>query len=458
MLSDHDTIVAPATAPGGAIAVIRVSGAEALSLCDRIFRGRTPLAEAAPYTVHYGTIVDAPAAEAESPRIVDDVLAAVFRAPHSYTGEDSVEISCHGSSYIVAEILRLLTDAGGRMATPGEFTMRAYLAGKLDLSQAEAVGDLIAASSRAAHALATNQMRGGYSSALEALRDRLLHLTTLLELELDFSEEDVEFADRQALRDTMEQIDREIDRLCSSFAWGNAIKEGIAVAIVGAPNVGKSTLLNRLLGEERALVSEIAGTTRDVIEECINIDGVLFRFLDTAGVRATDDRLERMGIERTMESIRRARIIIRMIDAGQPAGESDEAAMPGLRADQTLLTVVNKLDLHPDAALPAGAIGLSAKRGEGIDRLRRALRETIPTDALYHGSTVVSNSRHHEALTAARKSLARALEGMDAALPTDLLSEEIREVIRHLGEITGRGVITPDDILKNIFSNFCVGK
>lgn len=458
MLSDHDTIVAPATAPGGAIAVIRVSGAEALSLCDRIFRGRTPLAEAAPYTVHYGTIVDASAAEAGTPRIVDDVLAAVFRAPHSYTGEDSVEISCHGSSYIVAEILRLLTDAGGRMATPGEFTMRAYLAGKLDLSQAEAVGDLIAASSRAAHALATNQMRGGYSSALEALRDRLLHLTTLLELELDFSEEDVEFADRQALRDTMEQIDREIDRLCSSFAWGNAIKEGIAVAIVGVPNVGKSTLLNRLLGEERALVSEIAGTTRDVIEECINIDGVLFRFLDTAGVRATDDRLERMGIERTMESIRRARIIIRMIDAGQPAGESDEAAMPGLRADQTLLTVVNKLDLHPDAALPAGAIGLSAKRGEGIDRLRRALRETIPTDALYHGSTVVSNSRHHEALTAARKSLARALEGMDAALPTDLLSEEIREVIRHLGEITGRGVITPDDILKNIFSNFCIGK
>ena len=458
MLSDHDTIVAPATAPGGAIAVIRVSGAKALTLCDRIFRGRTPLAEAAPYTVHYGTIVDAPAAEAESPRIVDDVLATVFRAPHSYTGEDSVEISCHGSSYIVAEILRLLTAAGGRMATPGEFTMRAYLAGKLDLAQTEAVGDLIAASSRAAHALATNQMRGGYSSALETLRDRLLHLTALLELELDFSEEDVEFADRQALRDTMEQIDREIDRLCSSFAWGNAIKEGIAVAIVGAPNVGKSTLLNRLLGEERALVSEIAGTTRDVIEECINIDGVLFRFLDTAGVRATDDRLERMGIERTMESIRRARIIIRMIDAGQPAGESDEAAMSGLRADQTLLTVVNKLDLHPDAALPAGAIGLSAKRGEGIDRLRRALRETIPTDALYHGSTVVSNSRHHEALTAARKSLAHALEGLDAALPTDLLSEEIREVIRHLGEITGRGVITPDEVLKNIFSNFCVGK
>ena len=388
MLSDHDTIVAPATAPGGAIAVIRVSGAKALTLCDRIFRGRTPLAEAAPYTVHYGTIVDAPAAEAESPRIVDDVLATVFRAPHSYTGEDSVEISCHGSSYIVAEILRLLTAAGGRMATPGEFTMRAYLAGKLDLAQAEAVGDLIAASSRAAHALATNQMRGGYSSALETLRDRLLHLTALLELELDFSEEDVEFADRRALRHTMEEIGTEIDRLRDTFALGNAIKEGVPVAITGAPNVGKSTLLNRLLGEERALVSEIAGTTRDVIEERINIDGVLFRFLDTAGIRATDDRLEQMGIERTMESIRRARIIIRMIEAGDIAGGRIEDSMPGVRKDQTLLTVINKLDLHPDTTLPTGAIGLSAKRGEGIDALRRALRKAVPTDDLYHGDAV----------------------------------------------------------------------
>ena len=458
MLSDHDTIVAPATAPGGAIAVIRVSGAKALTLCDRIFRGRTPLAEAAPYTVHYGTIVDAPAAEAESPRIVDDVLATVFRAPHSYTGEDSVEISCHGSSYIVAEILRLLTAAGGRMATPGEFTMRAYLAGKRDLAQAEAVGDLIAASSRAAHALATNQMRGGYSSALETLRDRLLHLTALLELELDFSEEDVEFADRRALRHTMEEIGTEIDRLRDTFALGNAIKEGVPVAITGAPNVGKSTLLNRLLGEERALVSEIAGTTRDVIEERINIDGVLFRFLDTAGIRATDDRLEQMGIERTMESIRRARIIIRMIDAGDIAGGRIEDSMPGVRKDQTLLTVINKLDLHPDTTLPTGAIGLSAKRGEGIDALRRALRKAVPTDELYHGDAVVSNSRHHAALAEARTSLTQALDALDAGLPTDLLSEEVREVIRHLGEITGRGSITPDEILKNIFSNFCIGK
>lgn len=285
MTADHDTIVAPATAPGGAIAVVRVSGARALALCDTLFRGRTPLAEAAGYTVHYGRIAD-------GDRTVDDVLAAVFRTPHSYTGEDAVEISCHGSSYIVSEILRLLIAAGARMASPGEFTVRAYLAGKLDLAQAEAVGDLVAASSQAAHALASNQMRGGYSAALAALRDRLLHLTALLELELDFAEEEVEFADRRELRQTMRDIDREIDRLRDSFALGNAIKEGVPVAIAGAPNVGKSTLLNRLLGEERAMVSEIAGTTRDVIEECANIGGVLFRFLDTAGIRTTDDHLE----------------------------------------------------------------------------------------------------------------------------------------------------------------------
>ena len=363
MTADHDTIVAPATAPGGAIAVVRVSGERALALCDTLFRGRTPLAEAAGYTVHYGRIAD-------RDRTVDDVLAAVFRAPHSYTGEDAVEISCHGSSYIVSEILRLLIAAGARMASPGEFTVRAYLAGKLDLAQAEAVGDLVAASSQAAHALASNQMRGGYSAALAALRDRLLHLTALLELELDFAEEEVEFADRRELRQTMRDIAREIDRLRDSFALGNAIKEGVPVAIAGAPNVGKSTLLNRLLGEERAMVSEIAGTTRDVIEECANIGGVLFRFLDTAGIRTTDDHLERMGIERTMASIRRARIVIRLTDATAPEPPEQFA----LRPDQTLLRVVNKLDLRPDAPLPEGAVGLSARSGEGIDRLCRALR------------------------------------------------------------------------------------
>lgn len=451
MIPDHDTIVAPATAAGGAIAVVRVSGREAFALCDRVFRGRKPLAEADGYTVHYGEIMD-------GDRIVDDVLAAVFHAPHSYTGEDSVEISCHGSSYIVSEILRLLTAAGGRMAQPGEFTIRAYLAGKLDLSQAEAVADTIAASSRAAHALASTQMRGGYSDELERLRDKLLNLTSLLELELDFSEEDVEFADRTALRETMQRIGAEIDRLRSSFSLGNAIKEGVAVAIAGAPNVGKSTLLNRLLNEERAMVSEIAGTTRDVIEERANIGGILFRFLDTAGIRSTDDRLERMGIERTMESIRRAQLVIHLIDASALAAAVPEPDFT-LRPDQKLLTVANKIDRAPASlTLPENVIGISAKQGTGLDRLCEALRRAVDTDALYHGDPVVSNSRHYEALTTAREALDRALDGLGNGLPADLLSEEIRQVIHALGSITARGAIVPDEVLQNIFSKFCVGK
>ena len=451
MIPDHDTIVAPATAAGGAIAVVRVSGREAFALCDRMFRGRKPLAGAEGYTVHYGEIMD-------GDRIVDDVLATVFRAPHSYTGEDSVEISCHGSSYIVSEILRLLTAAGGRMAQPGEFTIRAYLAGKLDLSQAEAVADTIAASSRAAHALASTQMRGGYSDELERLRDKLLNLTSLLELELDFSEEEVEFADRTALRETMQRIGAEIDRLRNSFSLGNAIKEGVAVAIAGAPNVGKSTLLNRLLNEERAMVSEIAGTTRDVIEERANIGGILFRFLDTAGIRSTDDRLERMGIERTMESIRRAQIVIHMIDAPTLAGTLPEPDFT-LRPDQKILTVANKIDkASASLNLPENIIAISAKQGTGIDQLCDALRRTVDTEALYHGDPVVSNSRHYEALTTAREALDRALDGLGNDLPADLLSEEIRQVIHHLGSITARGSIAPDEVLQNIFSKFCIGK
>lgn len=463
MTADHDTIVAPATAPGGALAVIRVSGTEALQVCDRIFRGRTPLADTPGNRFRYGRIV-------EGDRVVDDVVASVFRAPHSYTGEDSVEISCHGSSYIVGEILRLLIAAGARMAEPGEFTIRAYLGGRIDLSQAEAVADLIASSSRAAHAMASTQMRGGYSEELEALRDRLLQLTSLLELELDFSEEDVEFADREELRATMLRIGEEIERLRGSFALGNAIKEGIAVAIVGAPNVGKSTLLNRLLNEERAMVSEIAGTTRDVIEESIDIGGVRFRFLDTAGIRATDDRLERMGIERTLESLRRARIILHLVDAAQVAGtghcpdlaqavreEFGEEYTPG--EGQRILTVVNKTDTVPEGfSVPEGAIGISARQGEGIDAVCKALSKAVDTEALYHGDAVVSNSRHYEALSGAREALLRAMEGLDEGLPGDLLSEDIRDVIRHLGSITGRGAIAPDEVLENIFSKFCIGK
>ena len=465
MICDHDTIAAPATAAGGALAVVRVSGGEALTVCDRIFRGRTPLAKAGGYTVHYGHIM-------ADGRTLDDVLVTVFRAPRSYTGEDAAEISCHGSQYIVSEILRLLIAAGARMAQPGEFTIRAYLAGKLDLSQAEAVADIIASSSR-----------GGYSEAFDTLREKLLHLTSLLELELDFSEEEVEFADRTQLRDTMQRIKERIDALRSSFSLGNAIKEGVAVAIVGAPNVGKSTLLNRLLNEERAMVSDIAGTTRDVIEERANIDGIVFRFLDTAGIRSTNDTLEQMGIARTMSSIERAQIIIRLIDVSQSdVSASDESPASGqtvrkstpavpsadsaadaqhpefpLRPDQTLLTVYNKIDKTPRFALPEGAVGISARNGDGIDDLRRSLRNAVDTEALYHGDTVISNSRHYEALTSASEALSLALDGLRNNLPTDLLSEEIRQVIRHLSGVTGQDIV-PEDVLKTIFSKFCIGK
>ena len=451
MMHDHDTIVAPATAAGGALAVIRLSGTDALAVCDRIFKGRTPLAEAKGYTVHYGRIM-------EDERTIDDVLASVFRAPHSYTGENSVEISCHGSSYIVSEILRLTQAAGARMAEPGEFTVRAYLAGKIDLAQAEAVADLIASSSQAAHALASNQMRGGYSASLETLREKLLYLASLLELELDFSEEDVEFADRQALRETLEQIGRSIDGLRRSFALGNAIKEGVAVAIAGAPNVGKSTLLNRLLNDERALVSDIAGTTRDVIEEQTNIDGVVFRFLDTAGIRTTDDRLEQMGIQRTIQSIRRARIVIYLAaaDSLRPDGSIPQPDFT-LSREQTLLTVVNKIDTCPTLVLPEGTIGISARSGAGIDDLCLALRECVDTRALFQGDPVVSHSRHFQALSQASGALQQALSAFDS-LPADLLAEEIRTVTAALGSITGRGLITPDEILSSIFSKFCIGK
>ena len=449
MQFEHDTIVAPATASGGALAVVRVSGDDAFAVCDRIFRGRQQLSDADGYTVHYGRIVD-------GDRILDEVLATVFRAPHSYTGENAVEISCHGSSHILSELLRLLLAAGARMAAPGEFTLRGYFAGKFDLAQAEAVADLIAASSRAEHALAVNQMRGGYSAALDGLRDRLLHLASMLELELDFGEEEVEFADRTELQRLMEQIGEEISKLQRSFALGNVLKEGVPVALVGAPNAGKSTLLNRLLHEERALVSEIAGTTRDVIEETVDLGGIRFRFVDTAGIRTTDDRLERMGIERTLDRIARARIVVRLLDAETFGGEVPPAEFE-LPEGASLVTVVSKLDLRRDLPLPEGVIGLSARTGEGVDALCGRLLQEVDAGALDRGETVVSNGRHYEALTAAHEALDRALTGLRTDLPTDLLAEEVRQVIRRLGEITGRGIVS-DDILANIFSKFCIGK
>ena len=442
-MQSRDIIVAPATALGGAIAVIRMSGEGSIALCNRIFKGRKPLAEAASHTIHYGTICD-------GERVVDDVVVAIFRAPHSYTGEESVEISIHGSRYIASEVIRLLCEQGARMAEAGEFSQRALAAGRIDLSQAEAVADLIAAESRAAHAVAATQMRGGYSTLLDSLREELLAVTSLLELELDFSEEDVEFADRKRLEQMLTKTDGVVTRLMESFRVGNAIREGVAVAIVGRPNVGKSTLLNRLVGDDRAMVSDIAGTTRDTIEESVVIDDIRFRFVDTAGLHDTEDRLEKMGIERTERAIREAQVVLYMMEPTQT-----EPELPELDAEQTLLLVVNKIDTSTERNIE-DAIYISAREGEGIDALRQALRNTVDTEGLYRGEVVVSNMRHFEALSRAHHDIEAALRALELGISEELLAEDIRSAITALAEITGR--ITSDDILRNIFSHFCIGK
>ena len=442
-MATHDIIVAPATPLGGAIAVIRMSGKGSVALCDRIFNGRKPLLEAKSHTVHYGTICD-------GERVVDDVVVAVFLGTRSYTGEESVEISIHGSRYIAQEVIRLLCEQGARMAEAGEFSQRALAAGRIDLSQAEAVADLIAAESRAAHAVAATQMRGGYSALLDELREELLNITSLLELELDFSEEDVEFADRSKLRSMLSKTDDAVVRLMESFKVGNAIREGVAVAIVGRPNVGKSTLLNRLVGDDRAMVSDIAGTTRDTIEESVVIEDIKFRFVDTAGLHDTEDRLEKMGIERTEKAIQKAQIVLYMTEP-----EQTELELPTLGDEQGLLLVVNKIDTSAERNLE-GAIYISAREGEGVDELRKALRSTVDTEGLYRGEVVVSNLRHFEALNRAHTALTAAVEALDYGVSEELLAEDIRSAITALAEITGH--ITSDDILKNIFANFCIGK
>ena len=449
---DTDTIVAPATAVGGALCVIRLSGSNAITLCDSIFKGRKPLAEARTATLHYGNIVD-------GEEIVDDVVVSLFRAPHSYTGEDTVEISAHGSRYVINKIISLLTARGARLAEAGEFTRRAFLAGKLDLSQAEAVADIIASSSHSAHAIASTQMRGAYSNELQALREQLLHITSLLELELDFSEEDVEFADRKELRQLLNKILAKVTSLAESFSLGNALKEGIMVAIAGRPNVGKSTLLNRLAGEDRAMVSDIAGTTRDTIEATTNIDGVIYRFIDTAGLHSTDDRLEQMGIERTEQALRKARIILWMQDYNDT-----EATLKGYTPtkDQTLLRVINKIDLRGEnRVLPEENSGvptyyISAKSGEGVEQLIDAFKQTTNASAAYQGEVIVSSQRHYDALMQSRTALESALSALDNGISSDLLSEDIRQVMHHLGTITGE--ITTTEILQSIFSRFCIGK
>lgn len=464
----QDTICAIATAQGGAIGIIRVSGPDAIATADKIFRpknGGKPLSLRKARTIAFGDIAD------EGGATLDEVLVSIFRAPHSYTGEDSVEISCHGSSYILQRAMQLLTAAGCRAAGPGEYTQRAFLNGKMDLSQAEAVADLIASTSAAAHRMAMNQMRGQFSRQLAALRDKLLHLTSLMELELDFSDhEELEFADRSELLSVATGIDGVISTLIASFRQGNAIKNGIPVAIVGETNAGKSTLLNRLVGEERAIVSDIHGTTRDVIEDVVSINGTPFRFIDTAGIRDTTDSIETMGIERTLAKTRQAEIILLVLDSTCAAAQYAELApkvLP-LCEDKALIVVFNKADiasapltthsLPPTPALPpsAKAISLSAKDGSGIAQLQAMLAACMPS-AQGDDGVIVSNVRHIEALRAAHDDIARVLSGLHTALPSDLISQDLRSCIHHLGEITG-GEIQTDEVLGNIFKHFCVGK
>ena len=426
----NDTICALATAPGGALGIIRVSGPAALSAVSSLCSVRCDCV--ATNTIHY-THITTPAGD-----IIDDVLVSIFRAPHSYTGEDCVEISCHGSRYILNKVLELLVQQGCRMAGPGEYTQRAYLNGKFDLSQAEAVADLIASTNRSTHHMAMSQLRGHFSSKLSMLRDQLLKLTSLLELELDFSDhEDLEFANRSELLQLAQQIDTHIQHLADSFQTGNALKQGIPVAIVGAPNVGKSTLLNALLGEERAIVSDIQGTTRDAIEDTIQLNGIQFRFIDTAGIRHTSDQIELLGIERSLAAAKRARIILMMTEPGIPYPDLE------VRDDQTLLRIENKTN-H-----------FQAKYGVGLAALKQQLIAAAPT--LSDTDVIVTNARHHDALLRAHDSLLRVLEGLHNELSGDLLSEDLRQTLSHLAEITG-GKITPQETLNNIFSHFCVGK
>ena len=441
------TICALATAPGGALGIVRVSGPHAFSIVSTLCS--VSCANCAANTTHYTSLIaPVPAGSTAGQEVIDDVLVTIFHAPHSYTGEDSVEISCHGSQYILNRVLELLVQQGCRMALPGEYTMRAYLNGKMDLSQAEAIADLIASTNKATHRLAMSQLRGGISTELSRLRDQLLKLTSLLELELDFSDhEDLEFADRSELRKLAQKIDAQITHLSDTFQTGNALKNGIPVAIVGAPNVGKSTLLNALVGEERAIVSDVQGTTRDAIEDTIMLGGITFRFIDTAGIRHTSDQIEQMGIDRSLTAAQRATIILMMTEPGVPYPD-----IP-IRDDQIVIRIENKTEKF------------QAKYGIGLDDLRNQLLAAAPQSA--DTDIIITNARHHEALLRAHEHLQRVLAGLSAAnspfsilhsqLPPDLVAEDLRLTIDALADITG-GQITPQETLNNIFSHFCVGK
>ena len=505
-----NTICAPASGRGGAVAIIRISGWNAIKAADRIFTGRTPLADAPGYSLHYGSICEADGS------LLDEVIVSVFRAPHSYTGENAVEIACHGSDYIVSRILERLLESGVKMAAPGEFTQRAFLHGKMDLAQAEAVADLIASQTTASHRIAISQLKGGFSQELARMREQLLHLAALMELELDFSQEDVEFADRTQLRELVGSVLEHCRKLIASFRLGNAIKNGVPVAIVGNTNAGKSTLLNALLGENRAIVSDIPGTTRDTVEETCNLDGVLFRFIDTAGLRDSDDTIERIGIERAYQKLADAQLVLAMLDLTdsiENLSASAAAIDERTRDDQPLIFLLNKADavpvetavearkaLAPLLARPGRQhLSISAREQVGLEELRHALAGTWHSLDTAAETTLVSNTRHLEALRSAADALQRVLEGLGSEIrtnetdadgtgrtdgvdradesygadgadwqedvsrngrqviiPTDLLAQDLREALRHLGTIVGE--IDTEEILGEVFRGFCVGK
>lgn len=452
-----DTITALATQPGGAIGVVRVSGAKAIELTEKVFRGvgKKPLHEAKGNTLHYGVIVDKDGKE------IDDVLVSVFRAPHSYTGEDSTEVSCHGSAYVLNQVVKALIDAGCRQARPGEYTQRAYLNGKMDLSQAEAVADLIAATNRASHQVALSQLKGHFSSELSKLRDQLLKMTSLLELELDFSDhEELEFADRGQLKALAETIHERISVLIKSFETGNALKRGVPVAIIGKTNVGKSTLLNCLLHEEKAIVSNIHGTTRDVIEDTTEIQGITFRFIDTAGLRNTDDQVEQLGIERSYKKLAEARIILWVVDT--PPSISELSDMQARCEGKSLILVRNKVDEGAAEGVsasdsPCPVVAISAKYKRNIDQLEQLIYTSANIPEINENSVIITSVRHYEALTRANESIRRVIEALAMNLSGDLISEDLRICLNELADITG-GQITPHEVLGNIFKHFCIGK
>ncbi len=445
-----DTICALATGSGlGAIAIIRVSGSEAINICKKVFSKN--IADVKSHTIHFGTIND-------KVDVIDEVLLSIFRNPHSFTGEDVIEISCHSSVFIQQKILQLLIENGSRMANPGEFTLRAFTNGKMDLSQAEAVADLIASESKKAHQIAINQMRGGFSNDLKILREHLINFAALIELELDFSEEDVEFANREQFTQLLLLIKEKLTKLIDSFQLGNVIKNGISVTILGAPNVGKSTLLNVLVNEDRAIVSEIAGTTRDTIEDVINIEGMQFRFIDTAGLRDTKDTIEKIGIQKALEKAEKAKVIIYLLDATTDFKAQEKEIGKIKKLQNKMIVVVNKTDLNPnicETLKKKNYLFISAKNKDGIEDLTKTLISIIDTN-LSSDETIISNSRHKEELSKTLVEIIAVMEGLNNGISGDLLAINIRQALHHLGLITGE--VTIDDLLGNIFSKFCIGK